>query len=304
LPGLRLSLRHVNRETIRTIIGFSSYAIVLHSSGMLILYSDSIVIGALLPISSVTFFAIAASLTEYARTVLSGISQTLTPMASATEAASPDAVSALLRRSVRLGTLVVLPIVVTFLVRGPSFISLWMGPEYRAVSGEVLRILGLALCFAASYQIVSAAMLGLNRHRTLAFVYLAEGGVNLALSLVLARPFGVVGVALGTAIPRLIAATYFGPGFALKAVGIPRAVFAREAWLRPMTAMVPFGLISAAIERFWPAPSLPLYFSQVAIALPAAFVGAWVVALNEEERRSVRVWLGGRLKRLAGRTAG
>jgi O-antigen/teichoic acid export membrane protein len=305
IPWLRLSRDSVGRGTIRTIISFSGYATLLHSSGMLILYSDSLVIGALLPVSAVTFFAIGASLTEYGRTVLSGISQTLTPMTSAMEAASDkEAVSQAFRRSIRLGTLVVLPILVTFLVRGPSFIGLWMGEGYRDASGSILRILTLALCFAASYQIVTATMIGLNQHRSMAFIYLAEGGVNLVLSLILARPFGIVGVALGTAIPRLTASIYYGPKVAREALHVSRVAFAREAWLRPIGAMVPFGLVSLAFEHYWRASSLSLYFAQVALAIPAALLGAWLVALDDDERAAAHRWLGDRWAGLAGTAAG
>ena len=272
---------------------------------MLILASDSLVIGALLPVSAVTFFAIGASLTEYARTVLSGISQPLTPMISAFDAVSnSDAVRKVFQRSIRLGTLVVLPILVTFLVRGPSFIGLWMGEGYRGASGTVLRILTVALCFAVSYQIVTATMLGLNRHRPMAYTYLAEGGVNLLLSLALARPFGIIGVALGTAIPRMVASIYFGPKFAREALHVSWVAFAREAWLRPMLAMAPFGLVSQAIEHYWPARSLALYFMQVGLAMPAALAGAWFVAIGSDERASARLWLGRRFAKSASAASG
>ncbi len=305
IPWLRLSVANVGRSTIRTIVSFSGYATLLHSSGMLILYSDSLVIGALLPVSSVTFFAIGATLTEYARAVLSGISQTLTPMTSATEAtARQDAVGRLFRRSLRLGTLVILPIVVTFLLRGPSFIGLWMGEGYRGASGDILRILSVSLGFAASYQIVTATMLGLNRHRSMAFVYVAEGVVNLVLSLSLARPFGIIGVAIGTAIPRLAASIYYGPKVARDALQVSRGAFAREAWLRPALAMLPFGGVSLAFEHYWRAPNLALYFAQVALAMPAALLGTWLVALDHDERVAIRQWLGARWARLAGTAAG
>jgi O-antigen/teichoic acid export membrane protein len=303
LPWLRLSVASVGRDAIKTIISFSGYATLLHSSGMLILYSDSLVIGAMLPVTAVTFFAIGASLTEYARTVVSGISQTLTPMASAAQAVSPHEVSRLFRRSVRLGTLAVLPILVTFLVRGPTFIELWMGASYREASGSVLRLLTISLCFAASYQIVTATMMGLNRHRSMALIYLGEGVINLVLSLALARPLGIIGVALGTAIPRLIVSCYFGPGFAREVLQVSRTTFALDAWLRPLLAMVPFGLVSLAIDHYWKVGSLLVYFSQVALALPAAVLGAWFVSLEADERAAASTWVGRRWARLAGTAA-
>src|SRR6185436_2758101 len=165
LPELKISIVAIERRTIQTILSFSGCAILVQVSGMVVLFSDSIVIGTLLPVSAVTFFMIGANLTEYGRTVLSGISYTLTPMVSAATVQHPERAAALLRRSIRLGTLTVLPILVTFLVRGGTFITLWMGPAYGAQSGSILRTLATALCFSASYQMITATMFGLNRHR-------------------------------------------------------------------------------------------------------------------------------------------
>ena len=73
------------------IFSFSVSVLLLQASGMLILFSDSVVIGTSLPIGMVTFFAIAANLTEYARAPISGISHALTPSASALEADDQNA---------------------------------------------------------------------------------------------------------------------------------------------------------------------------------------------------------------------
>jgi len=301
LPGLRISIDAVERGTIKTILSFSSCAILVQVSGMVILFSDSIVIGMILPVSAVTFFMIGANLTEYGRTVLSGISQTLTPLVSATTVHHPEKAAGLLRRSVRLGTLTVLPILVTFLVRGSTFIGLWMGPAYSELSGSILRTLTVALCFSASYQMITSTMFGLNRHRRMVPVFIAEAAVNLALSLFLVRRFGILGVAIGTAVPRLIVATCIGPRLARHVLGIPVTVFAKEAWVRPMAAMIPFAVMSALIDRLWPAPTLFVFFAQVALCLPVAAIGAWLVALDKEERDGASHWVD---RNLAGIVAG
>jgi hypothetical protein len=66
----------------------------------------------------------------------------------------------LLLKAVRFATLVIMPIALTFLLRGSSFIRLWMGQQYAGPSGHVLWILALALMFMASDQISVSTMLG------------------------------------------------------------------------------------------------------------------------------------------------
>ncbi|MGQ0702391.1 MAG: oligosaccharide flippase family protein [Gemmatimonadales bacterium] len=296
-PEVRLRLASVNWETIRMIASFGAYAMLLHASGMLIFASDTIVIGAMLPVSAVTFFVIGSNLIEYTRRIVSGISQPLTPLTSATDAVSePEAVARLYRQSARLATLIVAPILVTFVLRGGTFIGLWMGESYRVTSGAVLAILAIVTFFGASQAMLVVTLLGLSRHRILLPLFIGEGIANLALSVALARPYGVVGVALGTMIPRLIVTMVFGPRIAQRQLGVPIARFARDAWLRPGLAMAGFAGGSFLVEQFWPTGSLMVFFAQVALIFPLGAAGAWYLAVEEDER----VWVRRRIGYLTG----
>ena len=68
-------------------------------------------------------------------------------------------------------------------------------------------------------------------------------------------------------------------------VGIPMSRFWITVWVRPSLAMVPFALGSWAVEQWWPAPNLFIYFAEVAATLPLAVLGAWLVSLTPEEKK-------------------
>jgi O-antigen/teichoic acid export membrane protein len=284
-PEARVTFSECRRSHLVMIFTFSVSVLLLQASGMLILFSDAVVIGASLPIGMVTFFAIAANLTEYARAPISGISQALTPSASALEAddATEELKRVLLVGS-RIATLVVLPIVLTFMLRGSSFIGLWMGPDYATPSGNVLWILSLSLWFAVGYQIVVATMMGISKHAGLVPAFIIEAVCNIILSVILLQSYGIVGVAWGTAAPRLVASIFFAPWYVKRVLGIPVHRFWFTVWIRPAAAMVPFALSSWFIEQRWPADNLILYFVQVAAILPLAALGAWVFGLTPPER--------------------
>jgi len=284
-PELKPSFGACRREQLETIFTFSISILLLQASGMLILYTDSVVIGAFLSPALITFFAIAANLIEYARAPVSGISHTVSPWASALEAGEEfDEVQRVLLVTARLSTLVVLPIVLTFIVRGETFVRLWMGPEYAKLSGEVLWILSLALTFAAAYQLVVATMMGLSKHRGLVPAFFIEALCNIGLSVAWLQHYGIVGVAWGTAVPRLLASVFFAPWYVKRVLGIPMRRFWTAVWVRPGLAMIPFALGSYVVERWWPAPNLVLYFLQVALILPLAAAGAWVFSMSAAER--------------------
>jgi len=284
-PELRVRLGERSREHIRLIFSFSIAASVMQASGMLIAYSDSIVIGAFLPIAMVTYFSIAVSLTNYARVLISGISQAITPLASALEGAGRhDEVPRTILNAAQLATVIALPMCLTFILRGQSFIGLWMGEEYAARCSSVLWVLSVALVFAASYQVNTATMMGIGKHRGLVPVFIIEALTNLLLCVLLIKRFGIVGVAWGIAVPRLFVSLVVAPIYANRAVGVSISKFWLRVWVLPFIAFVPFAIISYFTERFWPASNLLVYFLQIAAAMPAAAIGAWYVCLSRSTR--------------------
>jgi O-antigen/teichoic acid export membrane protein len=284
-PWLKVSRAAFHSATLREIFRFSTYTMILHVSAIFIFSSDAVVIAAIMPVAQVTFFVIAGNLTQAVFRVLGGVSQALYPMVSARQAVHGTlATAGILKTSMRLGALAILPIVLTLLVRGPTFIGLWMGPAYADVSGRLLQILALGLCCFTSYHVLTQTMMGLNLHKAFVPPYVVEAIVNVALSIVLGLAWGVVGVAWGTTIPRLALSLFLGPWFARRWLHVPVHDFAMHAWVRPLAAMIPFAVANAVVDGAWPAQNLLVFFAQVALLLPLAGAGAWLVGLERNER--------------------
>jgi len=288
-PQLEVRPGNWNRQYIRLIFSFSVYTVLLQASGRIIMFTDSLVISAFLPVSLLTFYAIAANLIQYSRGIVSGIYYTYTPLTSALQARGQTLeLQRMVLKGARFSTLVILPIVVTFVLRGGSFIGLWMGPQYADRSGAVLWVLALTVWTEGAYGIVAATMFGLDRHRGLVPIFFTEAIVNLGLSIWLVQRMGIIGVAWGTALPRLAVALIAGPWYLRRELGINARSFSFNAWVRPTAAMVPFAVGTYAIERAWSAPGLTIFFTQVAVALPLAGLGAWLLGLSAAERADYR----------------
>ncbi len=264
-PQLKIRLSRASRTGMKLIFSFSVFSFLLHVSGSLIYATDNIVIGAFLPVSAVTFYVIAGNLTEYTRTLVSGISQTMTPLASSIEAQQDQKqLQRMVLFSSRTGSMVVLPVALTFMLRGSSFIGLWMGPQYAELSGKVLWVLSLALLFWAANSVTGGSMLGLSKHKPLVPAMLFEGFLNLCLSIFLVRgSLGILGVAWGTVIPNFISSLIFWPWYIRRTLQIDPLAYAVSAWLRPGIAILPFAIASFAIEHFLPAKTLFVFFLQV-----------------------------------------
>lgn len=286
-PQARLAFSNLRRAYVSVIFSFGVYAFLMQISSYLVYYTDALVIGAFLPVSAITFFAIGSNLTLYARELVSGFSRTMTPLASKLEVEAgrmglQDAAST----AARYCSLSMLPIFTTFIIRGHTFIALWMGPSYGDLSGHVLWILSIPWLLGAAGAVSASVMLGISRHRAIVPVAVAEGLGNLVLSVLLVKRMGIIGVAWGTAIPNLAVSLFFWPWYVRKNLRISIRDYIVSLWLVPMLAMVPFGICTYIVNRLWMAKNLTVFFLQVACVLPVALMGAWYFGLTAKERQA------------------
>ena len=284
-PQLRVNFRNSDLQHLRMIFSFSVYAFLITISMKLVFYTDSIVIGAFLPVSLITFFAIAGNLLNYSRDLISGISAIAAPKASALDAGGDrEGVRRVLLTSAQFATIVILPIALTFMLRGKTFIRLWMGAEYAEQSGHVLWILALASIFVAGEQAAGSTIMGIGKHKPLAAVYLAEAVCNLGLSIALVHSMGIYGVAWGTTLPSLAKSFLFWPWYVRSVLRIPVWKYILANWLRPAVGIVPFAVLTYFTERNWTVAHLATFFLQVAAILPVAAIGSWYLCLDISDR--------------------
>lgn len=284
-PQLHIGPRSWDRSHVRQLVGFSFYSTLLQVSSLVVLEFDAVIISAFLPIAMVGYFAIAANLVGYARTLVSAAAQTLTPRVSALEGTDDQGSTAdLSLTSGRWATLLLLLIALTLMFRGETFIHLWVGQPYADLSGPVLTILTIALMGESGRLVIFCTMLGLNQHKALVPVFMIEAILTLSSSLLLVQSFGIVGVAFGTALPRIIGSVVLIPAVLCRLHGIRLTAVWREVWVRPILAMVPFGLATYFIEQLTTPTTFWAFFATVALALPLGLIGAWRIGLNRLER--------------------
>jgi len=286
-PELKIRLSLARRAGVMLILSYSVFSFLLQISSSLIYLSDNMVIGAYASVALVTFYAIGGNLIEYTRTVVTSISQTMTPLTSSIEAENDQE---RLRRAVLLGgaagTMVMLPIAVTFMLRGASFIGLWMGPQYTQLSGKVLWVLSLTLLFWAANAVTAGSLLGVSKHKWLVPATAVEGICNLALSIHWVKTMGIVGVAWGTVVPSVASHALFWPWYIRRSFGIRPLTYISSVWVRPAIAILPFAAGSYAVERYAHPAHLLVFFLQVALVLPLAAIGYWLVCLDRPQRES------------------
>ena len=139
---------------------------------------------------------------QYARDAMDNLTRVYAPLSAQMDALGmKESLQRLYVTGARVGSLAIIPGAVSFLLTGPAFLALWMGPEFGKQSGPVMIILSVTLFFLPLAGIYSHVLYALNRHQVNGCIAVVEAFSNLALSIWLVHRLGIVGVAWGTLIP-------------------------------------------------------------------------------------------------------
>jgi O-antigen/teichoic acid export membrane protein len=247
-----------------------------------IYHFDEIVVGFLISAVAVTFYTIGGGLITYVRQIVASLTMTLTPLASYFEAEGRNRrVHSMLIGGTRASLMIALPIEIVLFTRGHSFISLWMGPQYAAVSARVLQILLFASILRCANSSSEDIVYGLGKHRPLAAWFAAEAVSNVALSVLLARWLGIFGVAWGTVFPTLFTNLVLWPRYIAKTLEIPLGHFCWQSWGRPVLAAVPFAAACCLADRLWQPSAMLPFFLQIGAILPIFIISNALVFRSE-----------------------
>lgn len=205
-PRIRMRLSDFDFGMVKQIFGFSMYVMLLSIGGQLIFQSDALVIGAFLPLEAIPLFAVAGSLAVYLMEFVVGIGAVVMPMAASLQAKGrADEVRAIFLKWSKISVSLTFAACLFLLVLGPRFVGWWIGPEFERPAGRVLQILMLAnLLFLPVRGVALPLLMGLGKPRTPAIAFMMAGIFNIAMSIALVGPFGLDGVAIGTAIPNAV----------------------------------------------------------------------------------------------------
>ncbi len=293
-PMLKIDLRLAQKSKLRDIFGYSIFAFIWRIADRFRFHMDSVVIGAFLSAGAITFYSIGARLMTYYLRLTGAFSSVTTPMFSSMEARDQsEKIRNLLTNGTRYLSLIAIFVGMSLILYGKPFIRLWIGEGYSS-SYYVMLILIVPYMIALSQSMSLTAAYGIGKHKFLSVVTIGEGVLNLALSILLVRRYGIYGVALGTAIPMLIVKLFIQPVYICREVGIPITKYVAGLFRPFLVGAVYIAIAKVATSMFHIDSYIRLFFSiSVSFVFFAGF--AAVLCLNGNERRVCRQWLTYRL---------
>jgi O-antigen/teichoic acid export membrane protein len=238
-PALDLRPRLFDRRIVREVTTFSVYFFMIDIAVQIGFNLDNVVIAGFLGTAAVAVYAVTLRIADYQRQLCSQFNNLLFPVVVRFGSVGrADALRDTLVEGTRIALVLVVGVTVSVIGFASPLVVAWMGPGFDGSVAPlvVLAITGVALVGQGP---LGNVLLGTGRHRLVAVVAFVEALANLALSLVLVKRLGILGVALGTAIPVLLANSLTLLPAACRTVGLRVTEFARLVLPGPLAGAGP-----------------------------------------------------------------
>ena len=206
-PGLKINwkwLAGYDRSRSRELALYSTWSFLIQLAYQFRFRIDSLTVGGLMGGAAVTQYAIGSRIIEYAQSPLVLVLNTALPALTRLHVDNQkermaEVVLFLLRFSLLLA---VFAGGIVFAV-GDAFIRRWIGAGHEQ---SYLIAVVLAVGFMTEVFLLPLTnwLYASANHKMLAIANIIEAMVNVALSIILGRKFGLVGVAIGTVVPLLL----------------------------------------------------------------------------------------------------
>jgi O-antigen/teichoic acid export membrane protein len=282
-PDLRIRPSLVRRRRLHEVTGFSVYSLIIDWANKLNYQCDTLVIGAFLGSSAVAVWAVAGRVITETQRLTNQLNGVLFPLIVDSDASNRRArLQRILLEGTRVSLAMVLPISVSLVVLAEPLVRAWVGEDVIG-SVPVIQVLAIAVAIRVGNATGNTLLKGSGEHRSLAWINMVTGVVNLALSVLFVRWWGLLGVALGTLIPTAASAVLVLYPAACRRAGLPLRAAAQHA-IAPTVwpALVMFmGLIVLA-ELIPPGTLLAVMLHAAAGA--ALYVGLFAVAIGRRGR--------------------
>lgn len=239
---LRISRKYIDFEKMRTLFHYGKYIFISGIGDKLRFSADNFVIAAFRTLSDVTHYAIAARLISYYNELMMNVLSTAMPVFTMKHAKGDlERLKENYLKVTEVSIFLSMMLGGCMIVFGYDFIVLWMGDDYGDAY-LILLIIGLAITISSS-QIPTVTLLNaMAKHKYYSLMNLVEAGFNITLSIILVIPYGIVGVAAGTAIPLAISKLIIQPMYMCKQVDMRKS-----SYYRMLTAKYFMGIMLHAI---------------------------------------------------------
>jgi len=191
-------LRHfqLNRSVASPLLRFGGWMTVSNLLSPIMASLDRFIIGSLLSIGAVAFYATPQEVVTKLSLISSAVVGVLFPAFSSTLSGDQDRARSLYGYALRFSLLSLLPFALGIILFAKEGLTLWLGADFAAASTRVAQILTLGVVLNAIAVMPFAYIQAAGRPDLTAKLHMAEVPIYLAMCFWLIRHFGIEGAAI------------------------------------------------------------------------------------------------------------
>jgi O-antigen/teichoic acid export membrane protein len=275
-------------KDLRDFIGFSLKGFLGQLATTLSVQGDRLLVGKLLALTQLGYYAIASSLAGKFNTFCHSVTVTVFPMFTELHATGQQArLRRFYLKTVQLSLFLLMPVAIMTFILAPQFLTLWLGADYSDAATWPLRLLVLSNFAFMGTQLPANLAAGKGHPQYAGTLQVGKSLLALALWPVLIPRYGILGAALGLLIAEWITAPLFLGYCNKRFLGLGWLEFSSALW-RPAAAgglLAAVGLLSHARIQTWGA------FVLYGCAGMLFYFGVGSILLEREARGQFLDWL-------------
>lgn len=270
-------------EAIRPLLRFGAWMTVTNVVSPLMQYLDRFVVGGMLSMAAVAYYATPYEAVTKLLIVPGAILGVLFPAFAASYRQDHGRMVRLYARGTKYVALILFPAMLLVTAFAPEALRLWLGKDFAQHSAPVLQVLAIGVFVNGIAQVFATLVQGVGRPDLSAKLHLLELPIYLLVLWLAIRHFGILGaaiawtgrVALDGLLLFLLASRFLGDNGAL---------------VRRMA----FGLLAALAGLAVPllAANMVYRASTVLAVLTVFVLAVWSAVLDEDERNLIRRRMG------------
>jgi O-antigen/teichoic acid export membrane protein len=247
---------------------------------------DPLVISGLIGLAAVTHYRVAGVFVQYFLQILILSVGILQPVFSRLHGAgNREALDKVFFFGTKLSCSISVFVCLALVAWGKPFISRWMGTRYEDAYLPLV-ILSFAVLLDVSQKPSIDLLYATFKHRFYTYMNWVEGAINLVFSLMLARRYGIVGVATGTLIGAFIVRAIVQPWWVCRVTGLHYGAYVRFLGKNLLYSACIMGF-ATAIASWGLRPAYPLLIGSAVCATVTYAGGCWFLVLDKQERRQL-----------------
>ena len=290
--SLGIKISRFSWQAIINIADFSFFSFAIEVAAKVSAKMDSLIIGIFMPVAAVTEYIIGVKLASITEKLTDPMVDIFFPYASELSINNDKSgLHRLLIEGTKISALISFPLTGFLFLSGEAAINLWIGKGYQS-SVAILNLFLLISAVSILEATSSRILLGIGKIRFNALVSIFSALSNLALSLILIKPLGLKGVAIGTLIPLAIVNLFLLIPYACAKINLPIRELISRSLVPPIIPIIPVFSFLFFLNHFLKLNDFHKLLLNTVILFPSYFILFFTFCLSRDEK----IFYGNRIK--------